>query len=184
MTRLTCSQCGRSESVAGLGPGRIIPCPCGDWLRGPRFVRSKAHREPLQFLVSSQLGKLAAYLRLLGYNTLWQRFDELDLLIKTALDEDRILLTPDKTVQQRVNATDVIVLAEESPDDQLRTLAKFYPLKTHTLAFALCSRCNVDLVSTDSNSAQTPKTDSFYQCPLCEKTYRESTHRRLMQRLF
>ena len=150
-------------------------------MRGPRQIRTQAHQEPFQFIASSSLGKLAAYLRLLGYDTLWQRFDDGDLLVDTALKEDRILLTQEKRLQQQVNATDVIVLKDESADEQLRALAKFYPLKSHTLGFALCSRCNVDLVSVE---AEVHQTDSLYQCPLCEKTFRDSTHQRLMQRLF
>lgn len=185
MTQLQCRECGHTEDKADAVPGAVYPCACGAWLRGPRLIRSEAHKEPFTFILSSSLGKLAAYLRMLGYDTLWERFDETEQVIARALSEQRILLTADKALQERINATDVILLTSAAADEQLRELCKYYSLKPHALEFARCTRCNVDLVgAADDQTAQQSGIDEVWECPLCEKSYRESTYQRLMERLF
>ncbi|RLG85094.1 MAG: hypothetical protein DRO15_07930 [Thermoprotei archaeon] len=58
-----------------------------------------------RFIVDAMLGDLARWLRMLGYDTKYNKNYEDWQLIKIAMDEDRILLTRDMSLFRRANTT-------------------------------------------------------------------------------
>ena len=50
-------------------------------------------KKEMKFIADATLGKLAKWLRIFGYDTLFFRESDIDSLIKTARKEERIVLT-------------------------------------------------------------------------------------------
>ena len=63
-----------------------------------------AKNNSIKFIADCHLGKLAKYLRLLGIDTLYFPHIEDDELLRIAKDEDRTILTKDRSLSQRKKA--------------------------------------------------------------------------------
>ena len=60
--------------------------------------------EPLKFMADSMLGRLARWLRILGYDVAYEHAISDDDLIARALRENRIILTMDRELANRKSA--------------------------------------------------------------------------------
>ena len=139
-----------------------------------------------KFIVDNNAGKLAKWLRIMGYDTLL--FKEMDdgKMINVALSQDRIILTKDTQILKRRLVTNgklkVIFIEEDNPKAQLRqvvaalNLSQFKP-------FSLCLECNQTLVSRKKEEisnlvpAYIFKTqDKYMECPSCHRIYWRGTH--------
>jgi uncharacterized protein with PIN domain len=136
-----------------------------------------------RFLVDQMLGRLAAWLRLLGYDSV-QLIDEADsALVRRAEAEGRILLTRDRALAA-VRGVPVHLIEGQALADQLReVLAAFDLHPERARAFSRCSRCNrpVIAVSKEAVRAAIPATvyrriDRFTACPGCGKVYWQGNH--------
>lgn len=97
-----------------------------------------------KFIADCHLGKLAKYLRIMGFDTLFFPTIEDDELIVIANEENRIILTRDRELSQRKNAP-VLFLEPIETKGQLKTLIDYYHLKDHHVPFSRCIVCNTPL---------------------------------------
>ncbi len=127
------------------------------------------------------LGRLARWLRVLGYDTLYS--SELDdpELAERALAEDRILLTRDRELSKR-RGLQVLLLQDDQIEGQLREVVNGLKLKTND-AFSRCIQCNLVLEEIDKETARPhvppfvyTTYDRFRRCPRCERVYWRGTH--------
>ena len=81
-------------------------------------VRPKPLRVP-RFVLDTHLGRLAAYLRMLGFDALYRNDFDDDLLAELSRDENRILLTRDRALLKRSMVTHGYWMRETSPRQQL-----------------------------------------------------------------
>ena len=139
-----------------------------------------------RFIADCHLGKLAKYLRLMGFNTLYFPHIEDDDLVAIAHDEDRIILTRDRELSQR---KDVPVLFLEPTDtkEQLKALIDYYHLKEHHNPFSRCIVCNTPLQVVEKKDIidKIPQKvkkhfDYFEYCPKCDRIYWKGDHYRHM----
>ncbi|MFQ6033789.1 MAG: Mut7-C RNAse domain-containing protein, partial [Candidatus Bipolaricaulia bacterium] len=93
----------------------------------------------MKFLVDAMLGKLAKWLRILGYDTLYFRDLEDEQLIGLAEVEGRVLLTGDEELWRHG-----ILISSDDWREQLRELAEAVELDTSRV-FTRCIECNVPL---------------------------------------
>lgn len=139
-----------------------------------------------KFIADCHLGKLAKYLRLMGVDTLYFPHIEDDALILMANDQNRIILTRDRSLSKRKNAP-VFFLEPTDTKTQLITLIKYYKLKEHPAPFSRCIVCNTTLQVIekekiiDSLPEKVKKYfDYFEYCPTCDRIYWRGDHYRHM----
>ncbi len=142
--------------------------------------------DTVRFVADAMLGKLARWLRILGYDTLYDvSWDDLELA-RIARAEGRILLTRDVPLSRR-RGIRTLLIESEHPQEQLRQV--FHSLHLNdALAYSRCPVCNGPLKSVPPDALQDrlPKFvlaqhDSFRECPRCGRIYWPGTHWEGMQ---
>ena len=127
------------------------------------------------------LGTLAKWLRIMGYDTLFDPDLNDHQLVRQARADDRVLLTRDRELARR-RGVRTLLLASEQLDDQLRQVLADLDLEPGQ-SFSRCPVCNESLVDLDREAAQarvptyvaqTHKT--FKVCPTCQRVYWRGTH--------
>jgi hypothetical protein len=143
-------------------------------------------KQPLReakFVLDVHLGKLASYLRLLGFDTLYRNdFSDAELA-EISNRERRILLTKDRRLLKRRIVTHGYCIRETAPKKQLLEVLKRFDLFKAFDPFSRCLACNTPLyeISKDAISHRLPpqvKTqfDQFVCCPGCGKIYWQGFH--------
>ncbi|CUT01784.1 Mut7-C RNAse domain-containing protein [Candidatus Chrysopegis kryptomonas] len=136
----------------------------------------------MKFVADTMLGKLAKWLRLLGYDTIYEPNLPLKELLKF-LEEDRIFLTRSRRIVEENNIKNFYIVKSERFKEQLSEVIKNLNLDTQTNLFSRCSICNTEIVEVPKSSIidlipeETAKSfDEFYQCPKCGKIYWNGSH--------
>ena len=140
------------------------------------------HKNTHRFIADCHLGKLAKYLRLMGFDTLYFPHIEDDDLVAISNNENRVILTRDRELSQRKN-TPVLFLEPTDTKEQLKTLIAIYQLKEHPNPFTRCIVCNTPLqiVKKDEIIDKIPQKvkihfDYFEYCPTCDRIYWQGDH--------
>ena len=127
------------------------------------------------------LGTLAKWLRILGYDTLFDASLNDHQLVRLARAEERVLLTRDRELARR-RGLHVLLVAGEQLDDQVRQVLADLSLAPER-AFSRCPVCNQPLEAIDRETAQArvpayviQTHDSFSRCPACQRIYWRGTH--------
>lgn len=145
-------------------------------------LRSKPLRNP-QFIVDSNLGRLARYLRLLGFDCLY-RNDYKDADVATiSRQQHRIVLTRDRRLLQYKIIDHGLYVRSTRPKDQVREVLRRMDLYGLVRPFTRCTRCN-GIIRPVSKAAVDvllqPKTRRYYevyrQCPDCRQVYWQGSH--------
>lgn len=144
----------------------------------------------MKFIVDVMLGKLARWLRILGYDTLYDsNFTDDDLFFK-AHQEKRILLTRDGDLARRMNPDFCFFIAENSVRDQVKNIVNQFSLNTDDYIFTRCTLCNhlIREIPKKQASGQVPdfvyqSIEKFYYCDKCEKIYWSGSHIKLAREL-
>jgi uncharacterized protein with PIN domain len=152
-------------------------------------VRPKPLREP-RFVADTHLGRLAAYLRLFGFDTLYGADAPDAELARTSAAEHRILLTRDRGLLKRSAVTHGCYIRQTNPRLQLQEVLERFDLSASAAPFTRCLRCNGLLVTAgkeDLAALLPPRIrelyDSFQFCPSCQRVYWEGSHHRRMRQL-
>jgi hypothetical protein len=155
-----------------------------------------AHPRP-RFVADAMLGRLARWLRALGYDTLFDETLDDAALARLAADEGRLLLTRDRRLCEDRGSPDwCLLLSAQRPRAQLRELDRrltlFRPGWRDRL-FDRCMLCNAPLESAGFEEVrpelppavrQDPgvRAAGFRRCPECGRVYWEGSHTRRMRR--
>jgi len=145
-------------------------------------------REP-RFVADVMLGRLARWLRALGYDTLYFRDAPDPRLLGIALRERRQLLTRDAALAARAGAAGLLVRAE-TLDAQLREVMEACGL-TARAPLSRCLECNGTLrprTLADVRDRVPPYTlatqRAFWECAGCGRVFWAGTHARgILRRL-
>ncbi|MFZ5516388.1 MAG: Mut7-C RNAse domain-containing protein [Candidatus Zhuqueibacterota bacterium] len=137
----------------------------------------------MKFIVDVMLGKLAKWLRILGYDTVYDpHFTDDDLFFR-AHQERRILLTRDKQLSQRMNPDYTFFVTELLAPQQVKQVVEHFKLDTTHGIFTRCTLCNSPVTAIPKQTVQGKvpdyvfrTTDQFYFCPACEKIYWPGSH--------
>jgi uncharacterized protein with PIN domain len=134
-----------------------------------------------RFVADVMLGRLARWLRVLGYDTLYSSHADDAALVRRALAEDRILLTRDVELARR-RGVRVVLISDDRVEEQLLEMVKTLPL-TAGAAVSRCLNCNAPLVEFDRAQARDlvppyvfATQTRFRRCPGCGKVYWRGTH--------
>jgi len=166
----------------------IRPESESDFSEAGAEVSSESPASPeLKFIVDVNVGKLAKWLRILGFDTLFINPIEDGLLVDIALREDRVVLTKDTHIAERrlVTSGQVRVVSVEGDhlQDQLRFLAARLGLRGPFRLFSRCLECNVPLLPVEGAAVRDLVPPYVYQtqtrytsCPRCGRIYWPGTH--------
>jgi uncharacterized protein with PIN domain len=143
-------------------------------------------KEP-KFIVDLNAGKLAKWLRIMGYDA--SLFTDRDdgKMIKIALAENRIILTKDTHIMERRVVTSgkvkTILIEGDNPKRQLEQVTTALQLDFHFKPFSLCLECNLNLVERNKSEVSNLvpehvfKTQTSYkECPSCHRIFWKGTH--------
>ncbi len=147
----------------------------------PEGGRRAKHASPLRFVADAMLGRLAKWLRMLGYDVEFMPdVPDIDIL-RRARAESRLLLTRDTALARRAGSLGVLLHHQELKA-QLRELAE-RGLITGPRPETRCPLCNVPLrpVPKETVVDRVPPyvyqtQDAFYECPRCHRIYWAGTH--------
>ncbi len=155
------------ESLDISSIGRLRPDP----LRTTRFV------------LDGNLGTLARYLRLCGFDTLYRNDIDDEELAAISSAEGRVLLTRDVGVLKRKSVTHGYFVRATSPRDQLVEVVRRFDLSGDLQPFTRCMKCNGELVRADKQDVideLEPGTarfyDEFLRCSGCASVYWRVAH--------
>lgn len=98
-----------------------------------------------RFVLDVHLGKLARYLRLLGFDTLYRTDYDDATIIRLSLDEQRIILTRDRGVLKHTAVTHGYWVRSTVPRQQLSEIMRVFDLVGDTRPFTRCMLCNGEL---------------------------------------
>jgi len=147
----------------------------------------------MRFIVDSNVGRLARWLRLAGFDTLFIKDVDDNRLVRIALAEGRVLLTKDTQIMKRRLVTRgrlrVLLIEEDEVKSQLRQVVTTLNLVTHLSPFTLCLECNQTLLPKEKEEVQElvppyvfQTQTQYMQCPGCQRIYWRGTHWERMSR--
>jgi uncharacterized protein with PIN domain len=143
-----------------------------------------------RFLLDNHLGRLTAYLRMLGFDCLYRNDYGDEELAETAQREGRILLSRDRRLLMRKAVTYGYCLRSLNSLEQLTEVIRRFDLTSRITPFHRCLRCNHPLEPVAKEAVLDrlePLTklyfDEFQICPACKQIYWKGSHYEKMQKL-
>ena len=143
-----------------------------------------------RFILDTHLGRLASYLRMMGFDTLYRNDYPDDELADVSNAEQRILLTRDVGLLKRSLVIYGYYVRNTNPRKRLHEIAQRYHLIEQIQPFQFCMRCNGELHPVDRADIMdqiSEKTatfyDTFHQCHDCEQIYWKGSHYVKMEKL-
>jgi len=143
-----------------------------------------------KFLVDIMLGKLAKWLRLLGYDAIYTRISNIHEL-QSFLEKGYIFLTRRRAWQHYriLRNKPVYWVQHNEPLEQLcEVIKKFHLQFLSELFCSRCLLCNSLLVEKDKEEIAPYVSEyvlhnfnHFKQCPECKRVYWPGTHKKRMQ---
>jgi uncharacterized protein with PIN domain len=154
---------------------------------------SRLEKPPLRqtwFVLDVHLGRLARYLRMLGFDCLYRNDFTDDQLVEISLLDHRIILTRDKVLLKNKKLTHGYWLRSQYSRIQVSEVLRRFDLYNQINPFTRCMECNglVETIRKEEVMDQLlPGTrkqfDEFYRCTVCSKIYWEGAHYARMMRI-
>jgi uncharacterized protein len=150
-------------------------------------LRPQPLREP-KFVLDVHLGKLAGYLRMLGFDTVYDNRAGDAELVRISVEQGRILLTRDRGVLKHSAVTRGYWLRETDSRRQVEEVVGRFDLARSLRPLTRCMVCNQALnkISETEVEGRVPKKvlewcNDFEECPGCRRVYWEGSHYRRMR---
>ena len=130
------------------------------------------------FAAEKTLGKLAKWLRILGYDTIY------DPGIINPAESGRILLTRTKRIRDEYTTDKLIFIKSDKPFKQLQEVIKTLGIVHEDIkTFTRCIKCNTEIRTINKNSIRSvvpdyvwENHDSFKACIECKRIYWQGSH--------
>ena len=144
----------------------------------------------MKFIVDRMLGKLAKQLRMLGYDALYYRGEDVYPLIRLGRQEGRVILTRNTKLIPRRPEDVILRITEDQPLLQLKELIQKANIEIDEgKVFSRCLLCNtlLDPISRMEVEGKVPdfifyQQKEFFRCPQCQRIYWPGSHQENMQR--
>lgn len=157
-------------------PGNVVEVFPHDAPRAPAG-------EALMFVADAHLGALARFLRMLGFDTVYDNTIIDRDIVDLAAHEHRIVLTRDRELLKHREIMRGRFVHATKPEAQLEEVAARYALALNMRPFTLCLRCNLRLepISRQDVAGRVPDRIAghyaeFWRCPGCERIYWKGSH--------
>ena len=135
------------------------------------------------FVLDTHLGRLAAYLRMLGFDSVYRNDCRDEELAHISADQQRTLLSRDRGLLKRSLVTRGYLVREPQPREQLLEVLRRFNLSGSVAPFRRCLACNTllqavpkDLISHRLPPETRKHYDEFHICPECNRLYWKGSH--------
>ncbi len=137
----------------------------------------------VKFILTKELGRLAKWLRILGFDAAYFNQGNVSSLIIEALRDGRIIITRNQRLPKS-GGVKIVLIRGESFKEQLQELLKGLkiPLESASM-FSRCIICNLELKDVDKEEVRTKvpayvfeTQGHFVACPKCKRIYWPGTH--------
>ncbi len=152
-------------------------------------VRPEPLREP-KFVLDTHLGRLASYLRMLGFDTLYRNSFDDEELAEISAGEHRILLTRDRGLLKRSLVTHGYLVRSDEPREQAVEVLSRFDLFDSIKPFSRCMQCNELIQAADPGTVKERIPEKVWRscseyslCPGCGRVYWKGTHYQKMLKL-
>ena len=159
-----------------------VPAPAGIAPDAPRLQGGA----PARFVADGHLGKLVRNLRLLGFDTAYERDADDPRLLQIMANEERTLLTRDRPLLMHGSVRHGYCPRSDQSEEQTHEVLRRFSLRpTPSAFFTRCLHCNGILAPVDKSEvaaelADEPLTlrfhDDFRRCAGCRRIYWPGTH--------
>jgi len=137
----------------------------------------------MKFLLTRELGKLAKWLRILGFDTEYSCQDNNSSLIVWALRDERVILTRNHRLPQ-TRGVKIVIIKDELLKGQVKQVAQILGVQPDPqMMFRRCVICNAQLegISKEKVKESVPEyvfntQEEFTTCPKCSRIYWKGTH--------
>lgn len=171
------------------GGERVAVYPVFERLDISPAIRLRA--EPLRcsrFILDVHLGKLARYMRMLGFNTAYSSDWDDDRIIEISLEQKRIILTRDIGILKQRRVSHGYWVRRSEPLDQVQEVLDALDLSSQLRPFTRCMECNGDIHAVGKDEVKphiardiVDRFDAFWRCGECRKIYWQGSHYKRMQ---
>lgn len=153
---------------------------------------TRVRKQPLRsvkFILDVHLGKLARYLRLLGFDTEYHNNYSDAEIVRQAKRQRRVILTRDVGLLKNRKVTRGYWLRATQPRQQIIEIIKRFDLANNIAPFTRCLECN-GKITTISYKIAVEKLPlkarkyyrKFFQCRQCKKIYWQGSHFKKLQK--
>jgi len=133
------------------------------------------------------VGKLAKWLRIMGYNARFFEGSSDSQMVAIALAENRVILTRDTQIMRRRLVTSgqlkAILIQSDEPERQIRQVIDALKLDCQFQPFSLCLECNQPLAERSRELVKDlvppyvfQTQNQYMECPACHRIYWRGTH--------
>jgi len=151
-------------------------------IKDVQHLRPKPLRNP-KFILDVHLGKLARYMRMLGFDTFYENDMNDESIVKLSLKEKRTILTRDVGLLKRKTITHGYYIRNTKTDQQLEEVVNRFQLEKLINEFTRCIDCNGILTSISKEKVidKLPSKikihyTKFFICTECSKIYWHGSH--------
>jgi hypothetical protein len=137
----------------------------------------------VNFVLDTHLGRLATYLRMLGFDSLYRNDYADEELARLSTLEGRILLTRDRGLLKRNEVQHGYCVREREPRRQLVEILARFKLSDSVTPFTRCMPCNQILKSASADDVRSripvrifQTQHRFRECPGCGRVYWKGSH--------
>lgn len=196
---IVCPGCGREYDVTLFQLGRTIHCTCGRRVGLEHRLTLPHDGGHPRFIADAMLGKLARWLRTLGYDTAYDDAIADETLVRRAFDEDRHILTCDRKLFEEWRV-DGLLIESDGTVEQLREVVAAFDLPRPARLFTRCRECNellepaelpdvqrrvpervLERLRREAGREASADSPWIARCPGCGRVYWEGSHTRRMR---
>jgi len=136
----------------------------------------------MRFIVTKELGKLARWLRIIGFDVIYYQETDIGKLAITALRDKRTIITRNRNIPHLQKC--MVVVTANEVFEQLREVKEKLdlPIQPDTM-FTRCTLCNAVLEPIAKADVQKKvpeyvftEQEHFRRCPVCDKIYWQGSH--------
>ena len=143
----------------------------------------------LQFAADRTLGKLAKWLRILGFDTTFESDFAAESFYEH-LQKDRIVLTRTRAIKKQFSDHRLVFITSNYLNVQLKqVISEIGICQADTRPFSRCIQCNIPIVDVDPDDVCDLIPDyicethqDFHQCPQCHRIFWPGSHTKRSQK--
>jgi uncharacterized protein with PIN domain len=185
-----CPQCGRQYDATLFEFGRTLWCACGRRVGLEPRVRRLGSGADTRFFADAMLGRLARWLRILGFDCAYESAIADEELVRRAASEERVILSRDRALPEEWRISGIRLLDSEELAEQIREVVRAFDLGGAVRLFSRCNECNEPLRAAPKAAVagRVPARilatqETFRECPACRRVYWEGSHAERMRRV-
>ncbi len=136
-----------------------------------------------RFVIDNHLGRLCKYLRILGFDAVFNPAWSDEEIISISNREKRIILTRDRGILKNGRTLFGCLIRSVNPEEQVRQVIDRFDLYNSFALMTRCLKCNGDIISVPAESVMSGIGENtkkffrdFYRCSSCGQIYWKGSH--------